>query len=121
ELLHVQHYVELLNYRYPDRFELICKIDEELLNKTVMKLLLQPIVENAIYHGLDDLNETMVITIRSELRQQQLALIISDNGIGIDEQRLAALNAGLRANSSSDDGDRKDAGEIGRASCREGV
>src|SRR5690606_40426419 len=85
----------------------------------VMKLMLQPIVENAIYHGLDDLNETMVITIGSELRQQQLALIISDNGIGIDEQRLAELNAGLRANSSSDDGDRKDAGGIGLKNVNE--
>ena len=121
ELLHVQHYVELLNYRYPNRFQLICKVDVELLNKTVMKLMLQPIVENAIYHGLDDLNETMVITIRSELRQQQLALIISDNGIGIDEQRLAELNVGLRANSSSDDGDRKDAGGIGLKNVNERI
>lgn len=57
ELLHVQHYVELLNYRYPDRFELVCAVDEELWSKTVIKLMLQPIVENAIYHGLDESKE----------------------------------------------------------------
>jgi len=112
ELLHVQHYVELLNYRYPDRFELVCLVDEELWNETVIKLMLQPIVENAIYHGLDESKEKMRITIQSKVLQQQLALIISDDGIGIDEERLIELNTGLNASTNTTE-DRKGTGGIG--------
>lgn len=95
ELQHVQHYVELLNYRYPDRFVLQCEVEEELLNRPVIKLMLQPVVENAIYHGLDESKSRMLISIRSVVSQQAVAIRIADNGIGIRPDRLAQLNEGL--------------------------
>lgn len=95
ELQHVQHYVELLNYRYPDRFVLQCEVEQELLNRPVIKLMLQPVVENAIYHGLDERKSRMFISIRTVVSQHVVAIRIADNGIGIEPDRLAQLNEGL--------------------------
>ncbi|WP_138755311.1 sensor histidine kinase [Paenibacillus sinopodophylli] len=95
ELLHMRNYVEMLNYRYPNRFRLEIRVSEEWLNYPIIKLVLQPIVENAIYHGMDDNKPSMRIEISSEQTSQILWLRIKDDGLGMNEETLERLNRSL--------------------------
>ncbi len=95
EIQHVRTYIEILNYRYPNRFQFRVDIPEEALHVTVIKLLLQPIVENAIYHGLEE-DRNMLITLQSELLGDRLLIRISDNGVGMELVDLDRLNRMLQ-------------------------
>ncbi|OMF23513.1 two-component sensor histidine kinase [Paenibacillus sp. FSL H8-0548] len=95
ETLHMRNYVEMLNYRYPNRFQLETKIPADLLTYPIIKLVLQPIVENAIYHGMDDNKPSMRIVMSVERTPQALWLRIWDDGLGIDEDTLERLNRSL--------------------------
>ncbi|MCR2806071.1 cache domain-containing sensor histidine kinase [Paenibacillus soyae] len=92
---HVRHYVELLNYRYPGRFALTVDIPEHMTRYAMIKLALQPIVENAIYHGLDETKQVMHIRIAAETRGHEAVVTIRDDGIGMNEEELERLNRSL--------------------------
>lgn len=96
ELGYVRNYVELLNCRYPNRFELEIDVPKELDNYSIIKLVFQPIIENAAYHGLDDNKTQMHLSIRCEITEHMLRFHISDDGCGMDELTLAKLNDGLQ-------------------------
>ncbi|GGD46607.1 cache domain-containing sensor histidine kinase [Paenibacillus nasutitermitis] len=95
ELSHVRYYVELLNYRYRGRFELVIDVAQPLMDYSIIKLVLQPIVENAIYHGLDDNKPLMHINIKGEYAGSQVIVRISDDGVGMSLETLERLNADL--------------------------
>jgi two-component system sensor histidine kinase YesM len=95
EVLHMRNYVEMLNYRYPNRFKLETTISDDLRNYPIIKLVLQPIVENAIYHGMDDNKPSMRIEMKSEQTSYGLWLRIKDDGLGMDEETLDRLNRSL--------------------------
>ncbi|WP_053372302.1 cache domain-containing sensor histidine kinase [Paenibacillus sp. FJAT-27812] len=95
EVLHMRNYVEMLNYRYPNRFQLETSISDDLWSYPIIKLVLQPIVENAIYHGMDDNKLLMRIEMSSERTAQGLWLRIKDDGLGMDEETLDRLNRSL--------------------------
>ncbi|MFB9276081.1 sensor histidine kinase [Cohnella cellulosilytica] len=95
ELEHLKLYVQLLNYRYGNRFSLSLPtgpFDGEL---PVMKLLFQPIVENSVNHGLEDGKPTMDIRIRCERNGLEHRFVISDNGAGMSEEALRQLKLKL--------------------------
>lgn len=96
ELLYVRNYVELLSYRYPGRFQLEIDVPEELDNYAIIKLVFQPIIENAAYHGLDDSKPQMHLSIKCEITEQKLLFHISDDGCGMDRATLDKLNDGLK-------------------------
>jgi len=95
EVLHMRNYVEMLNYRYPNRFQLETDISEDMLKYPIIKLVLQPIVENAIYHGMDDNKASMRIEMSSERTPHGVMLRIKDDGLGMDEDTLDRLNRSL--------------------------
>ncbi|WP_339316579.1 sensor histidine kinase [Paenibacillus sp. FSL R10-2734] len=96
ELGYVRNYVELLNCRYPNRFLLETDVPKELDNYSIIKLVFQPIIENAAYHGLDDNKPQMHLSIRCEITEQMLLFHIKDDGCGMDEMTLERLNDGLQ-------------------------
>lgn len=102
ELLHMRNYVEMLNYRYPNRFRLETRVPEELLSYPIIKLVLQPIVENAIYHGMDDNKPSMRIEISSEQTSQIIWLRIKDDGLGMEGETLERLNRSLAGAEEAD-------------------
>lgn len=119
EALHVRNYVELLNYRYPNRFRLDNRIAPELEGYPIIKLVLQPIVENAIYHGMDDTKPTMSITMSSEVAPHAILLRIIDNGGGMDALTLERLNGSLAGTTGVEK--RKDGGGIGLKNVNERI
>ncbi|ETT46624.1 sensor histidine kinase [Paenibacillus sp. FSL P4-0338] len=96
ELLYVRNYVELLGSRYPGRFELKIDVPEALDNYSMIKLVFQPIIENAAYHGLDDTKSRMHLSIKCEYTEQRLLFHIRDDGCGMDQVTLDKLRERLR-------------------------
>ncbi|MEK0312942.1 cache domain-containing sensor histidine kinase [Cohnella sp. 56] len=93
---HLQVYVQLLNYRYGSRFELELPAPEETEDLSIIKLLFQPIVENAVYHGLQESRSGMRIRVGFKREGGDLLFEVADDGIGMDEATLQKLRAGLQ-------------------------
>lgn len=91
ELQHVENYIAILKVRYEDRFNIFYDIDEEILEYKCLKFILQPIIENAIYHGFAMTTENGLITIRGRLEEGVISLSINDNGIGMEHSVLEQL------------------------------
>ncbi len=76
------------------------EVDERVTNHTVLKLILQPLVENAIYHGIKNKREGGTIVVRAKLNNENEVLLeVEDNGIGFAPDKLALLQAELEDNS----------------------
>lgn len=105
EIVHVRNYVELLHYRYPGRFNLSIDVSPELEPYPLVKLILQPIVENAVYHGMDDSKSIMTISIDGRTDKEDVLLTVSDNGIGMEPDRLRELLSGIGESKGQDGAD----------------
>ena len=83
-------------FRFSGKFIYEKRVDENLLSCLIPRLTLQPIVENAIYHGLETRAGDGVITLTLEQCGNYLVVRVSDNGIGMTETQLLAVNEKLR-------------------------
>ena len=88
ELNQISDYMIIMQERFPDKFEYKRCIPEELADCLMPSLMLQPLVENSIYHGLEGRTEKGIITIRASRNQNDLLLIVEDNGLGCDADRI---------------------------------
>lgn len=95
----VEKYLMIQQFRFSGKFVFQKQIDEHLLSCLIPRLTLQPIVENAIYHGLETRAEGGVITLSLVQCGTYLVVRVSDNGIGISESQLIAINEKLRVSS----------------------
>ena len=91
ELLHVQNYLDIQSMRYKDKFTYSITIPPELENAPTIKLIVQPVVENSIYHGIKYLQEEGRIEIKAEAVDDGIKIIISDNGVGMKSETAAAI------------------------------
>lgn len=98
---HVSIYVNLQNMRYHDNIQFISDIPDELMEYTIPKLTLQPVVENAILHGIlekDSKEGTIVLT--GWMEEQDIVLLISDDGVGISPEKMPTILSGTGQSSS---------------------
>ena len=98
EIGNVKNYMKIQNYRFPDRFELVLDMDEsdnELMRCSLPVLTLQPIVENALNHGLEKLMRPGRITLRAQITERNLIITVSDNGVGMSPEKLDQLREKL--------------------------
>ena len=92
ELEHVRNYLIIQQIRYKGKFEFSILVDEGIENSPTIKLIVQPIVENAIYHGIKYLQEMGHIDIKVYRRKPgAIVLEIRDNGVGMDEEKLTKI------------------------------
>lgn len=84
-------YIDIQNIRFNGKFELDFSIPDSLYEYEIPKLILQPIVENSIKHGFEDV-EKGIITIKAEETEEEIRLIVSDNGCGMPEEMLKKIN-----------------------------
>ncbi len=89
ELEHVKNYLSIQQVRYRDILEFSVEYDESMTDKFMLKLLLQPLVENALYHGIKNRRGRGKITVRGWLEGELLCFSVHDNGIGMTPERLA--------------------------------
>lgn len=100
EIEHVRSYLVIQKMRYEDLLEYNIEADEETKNLCCQKLILQPIVENAIYHGIKNKKSGGEITITVRIVDKNLCFTIQDNGKGIAPQKLAELNEAIKMDNS---------------------
>src|SRR5690606_25351952 len=86
ELEHVANYMNIQKHRFGDRFALRMEVPEELMNASVLKLTIQPLVENAIIHGFSRKKADAFINIKVCTEGELLLILVSDNGLGMEEQ-----------------------------------
>ena len=104
EVRHVRSYLDIQKMRYGDRLDYRIEIPEDLMQLYTVKLLIQPLAENAIYHGIKeaDRNGTIVITAGEE--KGGIYICVHDDGLGIQPEALAILNADLARGVTVSDG-----------------
>ena len=95
EMEHVHSYLQIQKLRYGEKLNYEISIQEEILPLYTVKLILQPLVENAIYHGVKESEENGFIRITGCAKQGRLELCVEDNGPGIPPAKLAMLQADL--------------------------
>ena len=96
ELYNINDYLSIQQFRFGDKFSLETIIeDESALRCRLPKLTFQPIVENAIFHGLEQIVENGLITIRITKTAKKVVVLISDNGRGMPQEKVVALNRSL--------------------------
>jgi len=95
EIRTTRDYVAIEQTRYPDKFDVVWSVPEDAGRYATIRLLIQPLVENAIRHGLARRSGKGRIEISIEERDGRVELSVADNGVGIEPERLAELNRGL--------------------------
>lgn len=95
ETLHIRSYLEIQQVRYADILTFEIDIPPEMAACTIPKLTLQPLVENALYHGLKQKRSVGLIRINGSIEGDMIKLTVWDNGIGIQPKQLAAIEDAL--------------------------
>lgn len=95
EIKYTKEYVNILALRYGDLFDIEWDIDESILSYTIIKICLQPIIENAVYHGIKQKKDKGLIKIKGLCDDNNIILIVSDDGVGIEKDALDELNKTL--------------------------
>ena len=101
ELANVENYYYIQQFRFGSKLDLRirydCEDEEEALMCQLPKLTLQPIVENSIYHGLEQKIEKGHLDIKITMTDKHLIIMISDDGVGMEKGQVKAMNEKLRA------------------------
>jgi len=96
EIEHIRCYLTIQKLRYHDILDYKIEVDPEILSGTILKLTLQPLVENALYHGIKNKRSGGTITVRaSRAGPDQVMLEILDDGVGFTPYKLSKLQASL--------------------------
>ena len=101
ELENIKSYIKIQQVRYPGRFDVAYHIEEGILKEHTLKLILQPLVENSILHGiLEKESKSGTIVITGWMENEDIVLLISDDGVGIPPEILSTILSG-KGNSQS--------------------
>lgn len=100
ELEHVGSYLEIQCLRYGTLLKYEIDVDQALMEYYTVKLILQPLVENSIYHGIKEKGEQGLICITGRRELSQMVFTVEDNGMGIPVEQLERLNQDLKRNLS---------------------
>lgn len=96
EIEHIRNYLHIQQMRYGEDFIFDIDMDPDIMNCNIVKLTLQPIIENAIYHGMKQKRGQGLIRIWGQLANQEIRLYVEDNGKGMSEEDVKAINRSLR-------------------------
>ncbi|WP_213516444.1 sensor histidine kinase [Paenibacillus montaniterrae] len=94
ELVHLRQYATIIQFRFRGKIQIQIEADEQLYSKPALKMLLQPLVENAVFHGLEKkiAPGTAVVSITA-LDEHRIQYVIQDDGCGIEQDKLEQLRA----------------------------
>lgn len=101
EIQLIEDYLKIQKYRYVNKFDYILDIDQEFNDYIIPKFTLQPIVENAIYHGLELKSGKGCVTITAGFVGEDIKIIVKDDGMGIKKEVLTALKSDLEGQESA--------------------
>lgn len=92
EIEHAKVYTAIQNIRFDNKIQLVVTVPEELMKYSIIKLILQPLVENAILHGIrEKYDESGTITISGKLLPNSIILSVTDDGVGMSDEDIHVL------------------------------
>lgn len=100
EMIYLKKYIEIQKFRFGSNFIIYYEIGDEVQNAKVFKLLLQPIVENSLMHGIRNINHRGYIKIKIFKKKDTLKCIVTDNGVGMDDIMIKQLYQHINDESS---------------------
>lgn len=100
ELMHLRAYVNIQRVRFEDRFVFYVEAEPEVMDAEMFSLLLQPLVENSILHGVLGKEQRGFIRVRAVLEGERLLISVLDNGVGMEEDRVREVEKALHDESS---------------------
>lgn len=103
EIRHVESYISIQKIRYDRILDYRIEVEEYLLDYRVVKMILQPLVENAIYHGIKEKDEHGTVVITAWETEDRLILCVTDDGLGMKPERLAEIREMMAAGAKYDD------------------
>lgn len=102
EINYIKEYAKIIEYRFMDKIDVEVTVDEEALRKPIVKLILQPLVENAVFHGLEQKIEGGEVLVKVKMEKEHfLLLTVEDNGCGIESDKLQQIMATLESKEST--------------------
>lgn len=102
ELEHVRSYLVIQKIRYEDQFEYSFYVDPETENYFVPKLILQPLVENALYHGIKLCERKCMLMIQVLSQEDRIEIEVLDNGTGMDPETLESVRKAMEHQGEND-------------------
>lgn len=100
EIEHVRSYLTIQKMRYRDILDYRIEVDEDILDGVILKLTLQPLVENALYHGIKNKRNGGTITVRAKRTDQNVILLeVQDDGVGFTSYKLAQIQQEINSDS----------------------
>lgn len=101
EINHARNYLTIQQARFANRFEVVFDIDKDVRDYKILKLLIQPLIENAIFHGLEKkVGKGVVIVTAKKINDTELEICVKDNGVGMDEATIDLINKSLSTNTN---------------------
>ena len=91
EIRHAKSYMNIQNIRYKNSFDVEFDIDDEIMDACTVKLIIQPLLENAIYYGIKGIEDDAEIVIRGYREGDDIYIDVSDNGIGMPPEQVESL------------------------------
>lgn len=91
EVEYVKAYLNIQKYKYSNKFTVVFDVEDEVLNYKVIKMILQPIVENALIHGIEPLDHSGVISIKIYKEEDNVKFRVTDNGVGMSKEQIEQL------------------------------
>ena len=98
EIEYIRSYIQIQEFRYFDKFEVIFNIEEDILDYKILKFILQPIIENSIIHGIGPMDQKGLISVKAYKSEEELFFSVTDNGAGICDDKIEQV---LKSNGSS--------------------
>lgn len=90
----IKSYITILNIRYGDKIIMEYDIEEKILDRDILKLILQPVIENAVHHGIRNKEGKGTISIKAYEDEGELIFIVTDDGLGMTEERIKEVMEG---------------------------
>lgn len=90
----IQSYMTILNIRYDNEIKLEIDVEEDVMDCEILKLLLQPLVENAVHHGIKPKDGKGTVSIRIFSDEDEIIFLISDDGVGMSEEKITEVMEG---------------------------
>lgn len=101
EVMYIENYINILKKRFEDRIELVKNVQPEVLAVRIPRLLIQPLIENAVYHGIEKSRKKGRIELNAFTCDRHITIEVIDNGLGMDEEELSLLNEKLSIDSDT--------------------
>lgn len=102
EMVHARSYLEIQQFRYQDILEYEIDVSSDIYEYTIPKITIQPLIENALYHGIKNKRGGGKITVSSGRDGEDIIISVTDNGIGMTFERLEEVTSGLEGERPAD-------------------